>query len=93
MVLKTGFTKKSGWGIAASSIVDGRRVIVVINGTNSSRARLNESSNLLNWALRETKPTWVLKKNQIIKEIDVWLGNKSTVNLIITRRYCNNSFI
>ena len=81
--LKTGYTKKSGWGIAASTINNERRVIVVINGTNSSRSRLNESTNLLNWALRETKPQKIFKKNQIIKNVDVWLGNKSTANLII----------
>lgn len=83
--LKTGFTKNSGWGIAASAINDGRRIIVVINGTSSSRSRLNESSNLLNWAMRETKLQKILKKNQIIKEVDIWLGNKSTVNLIVQK--------
>ena len=46
--LKTGYTKKSGWGIAGSAIQDERRITVVINGNNSSRARLNESSYLLN---------------------------------------------
>ena len=81
--LKTGFTKKSGWGIAASRIVDGRRIIIVISGTNSSRSRLNESTNLINWAFRETKPIMILEKNQIIKEVDVWLGNKPTINLIV----------
>ena len=39
--LKTGFTKKSGWGIAATAARDNRRITVVINGTNSSRSRLN----------------------------------------------------
>ena len=81
--LKTGFTKKGGWGIAASTIVDGRRVIIVISGTNSSRSRLNESTNLINWVIRETKPIMILEKNQIIKEVDVWLGNKPTINLVV----------
>ena len=83
--LKTGFTKKSGWSIAASTIIDRRRIIVVISGTNSSRSRLNESSNLINWALRETKPIRILEKNKVIKEVDVWLGNKPTVNLIVQK--------
>ncbi len=83
--LKTGYTKKSGWGIAASTIQNGRRIIVVINGTNSSRSRLNESTNLINWALRETKLQKIFKKNQIIKNVDVWLGNNSTANLIIEK--------
>lgn len=80
--LKTGFTKKSGWGISASAIRNNRRVTVVINGTNSSRSRLNESSNLLDWALTQTSQKKLLSKNQIIKNVDVWLGNKSTVKMI-----------
>ena len=83
--LKTGYTKKSGWGIAGSAIKDNRRITVVINGTNSSRSRLNESSNLINWAFSQTSQKKLLKKGQIIKNVDVWLGNKTTVNLIIEK--------
>ena len=83
--LKTGYTKKSGWGISGSSMRDNRRITVVINGTNSSRSRLNESSNLLNWAFTQTSQNLLLKKNQIIKAVDVWLGNSPKVNLIIEK--------
>ena len=80
--LKTGFTKESGWGISASAKKNNRRITVVINGTNSSRSRLNESLNLFNWAFNQTSETKLFKKNQFIKKVDVWLGNKSTVNLV-----------
>ena len=81
--LKTGFTKKSGWGISASAIRNGRRITVVINGTNSSNTRINEASNLLNWAFTQTSLKKILSKNQIIKNVDVWLGKKPTINLTI----------
>ena len=81
--LKTGFTKKSGWGISASTIKGDRRVIVVVSGTNSSRSRILESKNLINWSFRETKQQKLLEKGQIIKNVDVWLGSKPTINLII----------
>ena len=81
--LKTGYVKSSGWGIAGSALRNDRRITVVISGTNSSRSRLNESSNLLNWAFTQTSRKTLFKKNQIIKNVDVWLGNKSTVNLVI----------
>ena len=81
--LKTGFTKNSGWGIAASAIRENRRIIVVINGTNSSRTRALESETLINWAFRETTQKIILEKNQIIKEVDTWLGSKPSVNLIV----------
>ncbi len=84
--LKTGFTKKSGWGIAATAKRENRRVTVVINGTNSSRSRLNESSNLINWAFNQTAQRIIVEENQFIKEIDVWLGTKSRVNLVSSKK-------
>ena len=83
--LKTGYVKKSGWGIAGSAFRNDRRITVVINGTNSSRSRLNESTNLLNWAFSQTTQKTLANKDQIIKNVDVWLGNKPTVNLIVEK--------
>ncbi len=80
--LKTGFTKKSGWGIAATANRDNRRITIVINGTNSSRSRMNESIKLINWAFNQTSQKKLIEKNQFIKEVDVWLGVESKVNLI-----------
>ena len=81
--LKTGYVKKSGFGISASAIREDRRITVVINGTNSSRSRLNESATLINWAYDQTIRKKLLSKNQVVKNVDVWLGNKSNINLII----------
>ena len=81
--LKTGYTKKSGWGISGSAKRDKRRITVVINGTNSSRSRLNESSYLIDWAFNQTSEVTLFKKGEVIKNVDVWLGNKPTINLVI----------
>ncbi len=83
--LKTGFTKKSGWGIAATAKRNNRRVTVVLNGTNSSRSRLNEASKLINWAFNQTSQKILIKNNQIIKEVDVWLGVEPKINLVSSR--------
>ncbi len=84
--LKTGFTKKSGWGIAATAKRNNRRITVVISGTNSSRSRLNESSNLINWAFNQTSQKTIVKKDQIITQVDVWLGVESKLNLITSEK-------
>jgi D-alanyl-D-alanine carboxypeptidase (penicillin-binding protein 5/6) len=84
--LKTGFTRASGWGIAASAKRDTRRITAVINGTNSSRSRLNEASNLINWAFSQTSQKLLVDKNQVIVEVDVWLGNKPRVNLVSSKK-------
>ena len=84
--LKTGFTKASGWGIAATAKRDNRRITTVINGTNSSRSRLNEASNLINWAFSQTSQKLLVDENQVIIEVDVWLGNKPRVNLVSSKK-------
>ena len=84
--LKTGFTKKSGWGIAATAKRNNRRITVVINGTNSSRSRLNESSNLIDWAFNQTSQKILIEKNQIIKEVDIWLGKEARINLVSSEK-------
>ncbi|MDA9629163.1 D-alanyl-D-alanine carboxypeptidase [Pelagibacteraceae bacterium] len=84
--LKTGFTRASGWGIAATAKRNDRRIIAVINGTNSSRSRLNEASNLINWAFSQTSQKLLLDENQVIVEVDVWLGNKPRVNLVSSKK-------
>ena len=84
--LKTGFTRASGWGIAATAKRDDRRITAVINGTNSSRSRLNEASNLINWAFSQTSQKLLVDENQVIVEVDVWLGNKPRVNLVSAKK-------
>ena len=84
--LKTGFTKGSGWGIAATAIRDNRRITTVINGTNSSRSRLNEASNLINWAFSQTSQKQIIDLGEFITEVDVWLGSKPRVNLVSSKK-------
>ena len=84
--LKTGYTKESRWGIAATAIRNERRITVVINGANSSRSRMNEASNLINWAFNQTSQKILFEKNQVITKVDVWLGSKPSVNLITNNK-------
>ena len=42
--------------------------------------RINEASNLINWAFSQTSQKKLVYKGQVIKEVDVWLGNKPRVN-------------
>src|SRR3546814_14753825 len=51
--LKTGHTEDAGYGLTASAIQNGRRLILVVNGLPSMQARADESDRLLSWGLRE----------------------------------------
>lgn len=52
--LKTGQTRAGGYGLSASAMRDGVRLILVINGLKSARARRTEAARLLEWGFRQT---------------------------------------
>ncbi len=80
--LKTGHTDDGGYGLVASSERGGRRVIVVINGLPSMRARGEEGERLLEWAFREFENVSLFAAGDVIEQAPVWLGSTPTVPLI-----------
>ena len=83
--LKTGHTEASGYGLAASVIRNGRRLVLVVNGLSSVRARSSESARLMEWAFRETETYALFKKGDIVERAKVWLGTSAEVPLVIDR--------
>ncbi|MDX1739507.1 MAG: D-alanyl-D-alanine carboxypeptidase family protein, partial [Alphaproteobacteria bacterium] len=53
--LKTGHTEASGYGLTASAMRDGRRLVLVANGMNSSNERGVEAERIMTWGFREWK--------------------------------------
>ena len=51
--LKTGHTEEAGYGLVGSAVQDGRRVIFVLSGLGSEKARAEESERIVNWAFRQ----------------------------------------
>ena len=49
--LKTGHTNAAGYGLTASAVRDGRRLIMVANGMESTQARSEETSRLMDWGV------------------------------------------
>ena len=72
--LKTGHTEEAGYGLTASAVRDGRRVIMVLSGMDKSNIRAQESERLLDWAFREFNDYRLFKKGDVIDQADVWLG-------------------
>ena len=83
--LKTGHTKAAGYGLTASAIRKGRRIIVVLNGMTSARQRSIESLRLMEWAFRSFKPITLFKKNEEVTQADVWLGTSKRLPLVASR--------
>ncbi len=83
--LKTGHTEASGYGLAASALRGNRRVVLVVNGLPSVRARSSESLRLINWAFRAFDNYSLFDKGETVDQVDVWLGTEATVPLIVER--------
>jgi D-alanyl-D-alanine carboxypeptidase (penicillin-binding protein 5/6) len=83
--LKTGHTEEAGFGLTASAIRNGRRLILVVNGLPSMRARAEESERLLEWGFREFDNVTLFRAADTVEEVPVWLGDRATVPLVAGR--------
>jgi D-alanyl-D-alanine carboxypeptidase (penicillin-binding protein 5/6) len=80
--LKTGHTDEGGFGVCASSMRNGRRVILVLNGMTSMHQRAEEAERLMDWAFREFEDVTLFAANQPVEHAPVWLGASPTVPLM-----------
>jgi D-alanyl-D-alanine carboxypeptidase (penicillin-binding protein 5/6) len=81
--LKTGHTEASGFGLTASAVRGDRRLVMVINGLDSVRARSSESERLLNWGFRVFDNYQLFEAGETVEEAKVWLGEAGVVPLVI----------
>lgn len=80
--LKTGHTDAGGYGVVGSAERNGRRVIMVLNGMPTSKARVEESVRLLSWSFANFENVQLFTASDIIENAPVWLGTKPTVPLV-----------
>ena len=81
--LKTGHTEEAGYGLAASALRNGRRLILVFNGTESVNQRAREAERLLDWGFREFDNYTLFEAGDTADEAEVWLGREASVPLVI----------
>ena len=80
--LKTGYTQASGYGLAASAIRNGRRIMMVLTGLPSARKRSLEARRLLNWAFRSFRNYTLFERGTVVEQAEVWFGVEDTVPLV-----------
>lgn len=81
--LKTGHTEAAGYGLTASALRDGRRLILVANGMDSIRARSEETAKLMDWGFRNFTNKDLFRAGEMVSDAEVWLGVEPTIPLII----------
>ena len=83
--LKTGYTRASGYGLAASAVREGRRVAMVLTGFASARERASEARRLLDWAYASFRNYTLFRADAVVEHADVWVGEEDTVPLVVER--------
>lgn len=79
--LKTGHTEVGGYGLIGTGQRDGRRVILVINGLESSKERSQESARLLQWALNGFRNVNLFADGAELDKVPVYLGAQNKVGV------------
>ncbi len=80
--VKTGHTDVAGYGLIGSVIRNGRRLILVINGLESEKARAEEGAKLLEWGFRNFESKSIFKAGDLVSVAEVWLGQEDAVPLV-----------
>lgn len=80
--LKTGYIKASGYGMVSSAKQDGKRLIAVVMGMPTKRARKSESIKLLNWGFRSFKQFKLFNAGETVGYARVWGGERFYVPLV-----------
>ena len=85
--LKTGHTSESGYGLVASAEQNGRRLILVINGMDSKRARAREARRLMTYGFRNFQREVLLEAGQIVSDLPVWHGSEARIAVTPKKRF------
>ncbi len=84
--LKTGHTEEGGYGLVASTKRGDRRLLLVVNGLATMRARAEEPDRLMEWGFREFENIVLFRTAEVVEEVPVWLGTRPSVPLIFGGR-------
>lgn len=79
--IKTGHTSEAGFSLITSGTRDGMRLVSVVMGTNSDRARQAENKKLLTYGFRFFETFSPYQAGEKFAEQRVWKGEQQQVNL------------
>ncbi len=80
--LKTGHTDVAGYGITVSAKQGKRRLILVVNGLPDIAERAAEAERLLKYGFLNFRNLRVVKKNQVLANVPIWMGKAKTISLM-----------
>ena len=81
--IKTGHSKSAGYGIVVSAERQGRRLLLVVSGLPSERARTAEAKRLLEWGFKAFRPYRLFEPGDSVEPAVVWHGRRPRVPLTV----------
>lgn len=78
---KTGFTKDGGYGMVGSVVRDGMRLIVVVNGLDTSDDRAAAAKKLLEWGFKNFEARTLFAADQTVGFAKMFGGKNGSVAL------------
>ena len=81
--LKTGHTESAGYCLVTSAVRDGMRLVSVVLGSTSMKARENASAALLNYGFTFYETKLVVKGAATLATVPVWKAASSPVDVSI----------
>lgn len=79
--LSTGFTEESGYGLTASAVRDGHRMILVVSGLATDKERADEARRLFEWGNTAFERLRFFDKGEAVAQARVYGGAARTVGL------------
>ena len=79
--LKTGHIQEAGFGLVASAVQDGKRLIVVAAGLDTADHRKDEAVKLLDWGFKSFSQVKIFDDGEVVGQARVWGGQQMYVPL------------
>ena len=83
--LKTGYTRAARYCLVASAKREDMRLIAVVMGAESSRARARDAQSLLNYGFRFYETRSVYESGEKITDVRIWKGDAKRLPLGLER--------
>ena len=81
--LKTGHTMEAGYGLVGSAVQGDRRIVFVITGLETERARFEEATRIISWGFRQFVERKVAEKGTKLADVPVHLGAARSVGMVV----------
>ncbi len=79
--VKTGHTEAAGYCLVSSALRSDMRLISVVLGTESDKARMQSSQSLLNYGFRFYETHKLYRADEILKTSRIWYGEQEQVSM------------